>query len=57
MGNGRKIMFLNYVSIWENRYPQTFKCPILGLFTWIAMDFKSEYDTVKFRLCFGLFQY
>lgn len=35
-------MFLNYGSIWKNKCPQLFNCPLLGLFTWTATDLKSE---------------
>lgn len=40
-------MFLNYCNIWKNRCPQTFNFPILGVFTWLATDFKSECGILK----------
>lgn len=30
------------MATWKNRCPQTFNFPILGVFTWLATDFKSE---------------
>lgn len=42
MGTGKKIMFLHHGGMWKNKYPQIFNCPLLGLFTWIAVGFKCE---------------